>query len=78
MSVLFEDAVAAIFAKAGVAKAGNEELWEEANALLHQQMGQLSVASAMGSGVDRVKLFNEQKQALVDDLLELKAKGEIK
>jgi hypothetical protein len=73
---LFEDTVVKIFKKAGVDPTKNLELFDECVAILHQKMAMLSVTH--GLSYERVRLFDEQKQTLVDDLKKMKKKGELR
>lgn len=73
---LFEDTVVKIFKKADVDPTKNLRLFDECVAILHQKMAMLSVSH--GLSYERVRLFNEQKQTLVDDLKRMKKKGELR
>lgn len=72
---MFEDTADKIFAEAGVDKTQTPDLYREIVEILNAKMAQLS--ASMGLSYDRVRLFNEQKQALVEDLLAMKRSGEI-
>jgi hypothetical protein len=73
---LFDDIVEKIFKEAGVDPVKNLELFEECVVILHRKMATLSVTH--GLSYERVRLFDEQKQTLVDDLKIMKKKGRIK
>jgi hypothetical protein len=73
---LFEDTVVKIFKKADVDPTKNLRLFDECITILHQKMAQLSVTH--GLTYERARLFDEQKQALVDDLKRMKKKGQLR
>lgn len=64
-----------IFRKAGVDKSKNMELWNEACTILSESMAWCSVM--LGMSARRVKVFEEQKQTLVDDLIGMRERGEL-
>ncbi len=70
---MFEDVADKIFKEAGVSKEDNPDAYQEAISILNRKMAILSVT--MGLSKKAVPLFNEQKQALVDDLVEGKQSG---
>ena len=73
---MFEDMADAIFQEANVPKEGNDALWGNAVDILSSKMAMLS--ATMGLSMERVTIFEEQKRALVQDLLDMKAAGTLK
>ncbi len=71
--MMFHDMADEIFRQAGVPKAGNEGVWDQVVSILNACMAQLSVTH--GLSYDRVTLFDQQKEALLHDLLDMKEKG---
>jgi hypothetical protein len=72
---MFSEMADAIFERAGVKKEGNEVFHQQAVDILSAAMARTSVT--MGLSMERVEFFQKQKDALVQDLLDLKAAGEI-
>lgn len=72
---MFEDMADEIFKQADVSKETNRALYDETVEILGKQMARLS--ATMGLSRERVEIFNEQKESLVKDLLEMKSAGEI-
>ena len=73
---MFNDIADEIFKKADVPKEGNEEVYDEMVEILSRQMAMASVT--MGLSYKRGEFWEEQKQALVDDLLEGVKQGVVK
>ena len=72
---LFKEIPDKIFERAGISKVGNEDRYKECMGILSQSMAFASVNYGLSDR--RVDYFNAQKDALVNDLKELKEKGEI-
>ncbi len=72
---MFSNMADEIFTKAGINKAGNEQWHDQCRDILSTKMAMLS--ATMGLSKKRVTIFEEQKQALVDDLIAMKEKGEL-
>ena len=73
--LMFDDMTDKIFLEAKVDKVKNMNLYEECSQILSSQMARLSVLEGMSER--RMTIFNEQKKALVQDLIEMKEKGEL-
>jgi hypothetical protein len=67
---MFDEITNEIFVKAGVDKTKYPELWDEAKQILANCMASLSVTH--GLSMERVQIFEKQKQTLVDDLVRMK------
>lgn len=65
-----------IFERAGVPVEGNEKLFEKCAAFLSELMAIQS--ATMGLTKTRVRQYQEQMDVFVEDLKEMKAKGEVK
>lgn len=72
---MFEDMADEIFKEADVQKKGNEDWHEQIVDVLSVKMATLS--ATMGLSYDRVDRFEEQKKALIQDLIGLKERGEV-
>lgn len=65
----FESDVDEIFKKANVTKEQAPDLYDQCLRILSEKMAMLSVT--MGMSFERVKLYDEQKESLVQDLIYL-------
>ncbi len=72
---MFDQDALDVFSKAGVKKEDAPDLFQQVKDILSTKMATLSVT--MGMSYKRGEIYDEQKQALVDDLKQLKAKGEL-
>ncbi len=72
----FAPSVDKIFKSAGVTKAEAPEIYGDCLDILSMKMSKLS--ATMGMSYERLHLFAEQENALVEDLKELKAKGKLR
>ena len=73
--LMFDDMTDKIFLEAKVDKVKNMNLYEECSQILSAQMARLSVLEGMS--MQRMTIFDEQKKALVQDLIEMKEKGDL-
>ena len=71
---MFDAMTDELFAKADVAKAGNEWLWEQCRDILSATMARVST---LGMSLARVEIFEEQKKSLLDDLAHYKNTGKL-
>ena len=75
MMDMFDRMADEIFERAGVSKDGNEDLHKRASEIMAQCMALGSVNYGLSD--KRFDYTQEQKDTLVQDLIELKAAGEI-
>ena len=72
---MFEEMADKIFEEAGVTKdEKTNHIWDQCVVILSSKMASLS---GMGLSMERVDLFNKQKQTLVEDLKKFKSEGKI-
>ena len=72
----FEPDAKKIFESAGVDPKANPELLADVERILSTTMARLSVTHGMSW--TRIERYTEQQEALVEDLIELKAAGKLK
>lgn len=75
MTDQFQDAATKIFVEAGVDPVTHADLFSQTQEILAMSMARMSVG--MGLSYKRVELYEEQKRSLVQDLLNMKADGQI-
>ena len=76
VGMLFEEIAEKIFKVAGVDSVKNSVVFNECVIILSQKMAALSVTH--GLSYERVRLFNEQKKTLIDDLKRMRKKGQLR
>jgi hypothetical protein len=72
---MFDTMADEIFEQADVEKIGNEKIWRQVQEILATKMAQLS--ATMGLTVERLTFFEEQRKALIDDLVKMREAGEV-
>lgn len=72
---MFEPMADEIFEKAGIKKEGNQDWYKQVVAILSAKIAMLSATEGMSWR--RVTLFEEQKKALVQDMIDRKRDGQV-